>query len=344
MDPRILDAAHAADRLRLPPDADAWVRALADAAPDGAASGGAAGGSGLAGALDGEARAVLRLPPRANAEAVLRRLAVAEEDAAEILEGWPSERWPAELTWLLERVVARVRADLGGSQWLVPGPSLPRDRGPAWRHFYVYAYLALLEDVLAYHARRGIDETVSWATLADLGRNLTVDRRMRGEGWPIQLQWLSLHVRGGVYELGRLQFQRDPGTYEEPVLDLHIPESGPLSPEACDASLRRAAEFFPAHFPDEPYRIMTCGSWLLDPRLADHLPPESNIVRFQRRFRLLPGASDADEEMLRFVFRTLRTPLGDLPRRTRLERAVVTHLENGGHWQWRRGYLEFPRL
>ena len=49
---------------------------------------------------------------------------------------------------------------------------------------------------------------------------------------------------------------------------------------------------------------------------------------------------DADIEVLRFVFRTLTTPLDQLPRRTVLQRAIVDHLKAGRHWQWRRG--RFP--
>lgn len=329
MDAQSLDAAGAAELLRLPPAETAWVHGLDGAGP-----------------VSG-----LRLPPVAAAPELMRRLAVAPDDAAEILAGWPSERWPAELSWLLERVVAVVRADLGGTGWLEPGPSLPRGRGPEWKHFYVYAYLALLADVRAYHAAHGIPDAVSWATLADLGRNLAVDRRMNGEGWPIMLQWLTLHVRGGIYELGRLQFQRGrpgggplgDGAPGGLALALHIPEAGPITPEACDESLRQAREFFPRHFPGEPYRIVTCGSWLLDPQLADHLPPESNIIRFQRRFRLLPGGHDGNEDMLRFVFRTLTTPPAELPRRTILERAAADHMRAGRRWQVRTGWLPlFP--
>jgi hypothetical protein len=300
-----MDASSVTERLGLPPE---WSRRL-----------------------DGLAPVLPRLP----APGVLDRLAVAPDDAAEILAGWPSEEWPVELRWLLGRVVALVRADLGGAGWLVPGPWLPRDRGPAWKHFYVYVYLALLEDALAYHARHGVPETVSWTTLADVGRNLAIDRRMNGEGWPVMLEWLTLHVRGAIYELGRLQFHRAPGH----ELRLHIPRSGPLTPEACDASFRLARAFFPRHFPVEPYDAVACGSWLLDPVLAEYLPPESNIIRFQRRFELLPGGQDAGEDILRFVFGTLTTPLDRLPTRTALQRAVVAHLRAGGRWQNRTGVL-----
>jgi hypothetical protein len=255
------------------------------------------------------------------------------------MAGWPdpgSPLWTPELRWLLDRSIALVRADLGGHGWLPPGPELPRERGPAWRHLYVYAYLALVDVVRAYHRDHGIADAVSWVSLADLGRNLAVDRRMNREGWPVMQSWLTLHARGSVYELGRLHHQRGDG-----AINLHIPEAGPLTPEAVDASLDQGRAFFPRHFPDEPYPAFACGSWLLDPQLLDYLPADSNIVRFQRRFELeayqVPEGIDADVEVLRFVFRTLTTPLDQLPRRTVLQRAIVDHLQAGGHWYWRIG-------
>ncbi|WP_306214848.1 acyltransferase domain-containing protein, partial [Actinoplanes sp. RD1] len=238
------------------------------------------------------------LPAKSGAPALLERLAVRPDDAAEILAGWPdpdSPAWTPELRWLLDRSTALVRADLGGHGWLVPGPELPRERGPAWCHLYAYAYLALTGVVLDYHRDHGIPEAVSWATLADLGRNLAIDRRMRREGWPVMQSWLTLHVRGGLYELGRLQHHRGAG-----AVGLHIPEAGPLTPAAIDASLDEGRAFFPRHFPQERYDAFACGSWLLDPQLREYLPEESNIIRFQRRFELEPYAEpeglDADVE------------------------------------------------
>ncbi|MDP9793382.1 hypothetical protein J2S43_001894 [Catenuloplanes nepalensis] len=276
------------------------------------------------------------LPDRADGPAMLDRLAVRPDDAAEIMAGWPSDRWEPELRWLLDRSIALVRADLGGYDWLLPGPELPRDRGPAWRHLYVYAYLALTGVALDYHRAHGVPEAVSWATLADLGRNLAIDRRMNREGWPVMQAWLTLHVRGGLYELGRLQHHRGDGT-----IGLHIPDAGPLTPEAITASLDAGRAFFPRHFPDESYTAFSCGSWLLDPQLREYLPADSNIIRFQDRFTLdpyeAPEGLDADLEVRRFVFRSLTTPLDRLPRDTALQRAVIDHLRSGRHWQWRRG-------
>jgi len=184
------------------------------------------------------------LPARADAPAILDRLAVRPDDAAEIMAGWPdpgSPLWTPELRWLLDRSIALVRADLGGHGWLAPGPGLPRERGPAWRHLYVYAYLALVGVVTRYHRDHGIADAVSWVTLADLGRNLAIDRRMHREGWPVMQSWLTLHARGGVYELGRLQHQRG-----EDAIGLHVPESGPMTPGGCHGVARRGPRVLPA--------------------------------------------------------------------------------------------------
>ncbi|GAA1639822.1 acyltransferase domain-containing protein [Catellatospora bangladeshensis] len=279
------------------------------------------------------------LPAKSDVPEMLERLAVRPDDAAEIMAGWPdpdSPLWTPELRWLLDRSIALVRADLGGHGWLPPGPELDRDRGPAWRHLYVYAYLALVDVAMGYHREHGVAADVSWATLADLGRNLAIDRRMDREGWPVMQSWLTLHARGGLYQLGRLQHHRG-----DSAISLHIPDAGPLTPEAVTASLDEARAFFPRHFPDEHYTTFACGSWLLDPQLLEYLPEDSNIVRFQRRFELepyeAPEGLDPDVEVLRFVFRSLTTPLDRLPRDTVLRRAVVDHLEAGRHWQWRRG-------
>ena len=78
--------------------------------------------------------------------------------------------------------------------------------------------------------------------------------------------------------------------------------------------------------------------------MREYLPEDSNIIAFQRRFELEPYEEpeglDCDVEVLRFVFRTLTTPLDQLPRDTVLQRAIVDHLKAGRHWYWRRG--QFP--
>lgn len=212
------------------------------------------------------------------------------------------------------------------------------------------ACLACVPALRRWHRGRGIPANITWDTLADLPRNAGIYARMAGAPGFSEANWLSLHLRGLLYELGRLQFARTtdglgdaaavPFDGREPVLGVHIPESGPMTDAACDASFAAARDFFPRHFPRERYRYAVCGSWLLDPQLAEYLPAGSNMVRFQRRFTLMPGAFPADGVVLGYVFRRTELDLDALPQRTTLERAFVQHLRDGRHWEARSGWLE----
>jgi len=302
------------------------------------------------------------LPAAHEVSDLLTHLHVSPEDAAEIIEAWPEPDQAPEVWWLLQRCYQQLVTQMGDPypsprrHW----PLLPSHLGATGRLFYIYVFLAAFPAIRRWHQQHGIAEEVSWATLADLGENVAIYRRMFGvTGLDVPF-WLALHFRGVIYRLGRLQFERwrvssrwpitndaadnvMPGSRPfpgDPALSVHIPESGgPLQPAICDASFGYARDFFGRHFPEQPYRFARCASWLLDPQLADYLPPHSNIVRFQRRFQLVPGGSECDEDVIRFVFRRVAPSLDELPQRTTLERVVVEHLRAGRHWQLRSGWV-----
>lgn len=220
-----------------------------------------------------------------------------------------------------------------------------------------------MPEVRAYHARRDVPDDVSRATLADLGNKVGVHRRLHGEGGMGNQRWMTLPYGGILYRLGRLQFNLDRDPDAGHGLEVHVPEGGPLDPRACEESYARAAEFFPPRFgtflksaPGGELRL-NCASWLLDPQLGDYLPADSNIMRFQRRFTLDPreparvpepdehGLAVPDRGIVEFVFRrVVRTPadVAALPARTTLERAVVAHIADGGHWGAPRGSFMLP--
>ncbi|MEU3982770.1 acyltransferase domain-containing protein [Streptomyces sp. NPDC026672] len=224
-------------------------------------------------------------------------------------------------------------------------------------HFPVYVFLAALPHTRAYHETRGIPAEISRRTLADLGRNMAVHRRRLGRGGIHAVDWLTRHFRGELYHLGRLQFERAPlgertasalaaragldAVPGAPCLNIHIPDfHGPLTPGACDRSVAWAREFFPRHFPEERNTVAVCHSWLLDRQLARHLPADSNIVRFQERFHVAwEDTEPADDMPVRFVFGDPGAAVGELPRRTSVERAVGDHLRAGGHWYMGHGWF-----
>jgi len=289
-----------------------------------------------------------RLPDRTYLPAIFELLAIGEEDQQEIQSAWPTPDTDPETWNSLERAYETLVKDIGGFAPVeLPGPSV--ESTPLGRYFFVYVYLAALADVRRFQVQRRIPDEISWATLSDLGLNLKRDRLLLGDGGLRTSGWLTLHFRGSIYQLGRLQFNRmnvraahvaDTFREGDPALGIHIPESGPLTPESCDDSLARAQSFFARHFPETPAHLGICTSWLLDPQLADYLEPESNIMLFQRRFTLIGEGHDGDADILRFVFHRIAPNIDALPGRTTLERAIVAHLRQGKHWRNRTGWLE----
>lgn len=294
------------------------------------------------------------LPGPAEARRQLAELAVPDAAAAEAIETLPSPSGDREIWWLLERCQHWLVSDAGGFRPLGAWPSLPLSLGPVGRYFHLYVFLATLPQVRSWHAAKGVPDPISRLTLTDTGKQLEIHGRTHGIGGMHAQHWLTWHFRCSLYRLGRLQFNRSEIGYEaekleqagapfrpgDQALATHIPEVGPLTPEACDASFGQARPFFEQLFFGSTYRWATCNSWLLDDQLAEYLPAGSNIIRFQRRFHLLPGGSDGDQAVLEFVFRRPGADLSELPQRTTLERAVVAHLRSGRHWVSRSGWLE----
>lgn len=133
----------------------------------------------------------------------------------------------------------------------------------------------------------------------------------------------------------------------DPVLDVHIPASGPLDPRACASSYERALPFFRKAFHELKPKALICTSWLMDNQLgreelSEEIPPESNILRFLRGYYLLPLPGTDDAQTLGRVFngKTI-TDLDTAPQKTGLQRAVIRYMKEGGRWRMGLGVI-FP--
>ncbi|MCL8010668.1 acyltransferase domain-containing protein [Streptomyces sp. AS02] len=298
------------------------------------------------------------LPDTDELAEVLLDLQIPHEDINDLVRMARRVTDDPELRQFLERSVDELVRTVGEVGCPVDLPDLDWPSGPLQRCFPVYVFVAALPATRAYHRERGIPADVSRRTLADLGRNMAVHRRRYGRAGVQAPWWLVHHFRGALYQLGRLQFERarlgartGAGLAaagvgvgpDSPCLNLHIPDfHGPLTPAAVDRSLALAREFFAAHFPEARYRVVTCHSWLLDTQLRKYLPEDSNIVRFQERFRIARAEPEpSDTEPVQFVFGDPELPVEGLPRRTAVERAVGDHLRAGGHWYVGHGWLPF---
>lgn len=302
-------------------------------------------------------------------------------------------------------------------------PALPERLGEVGRLFYGVAFLAAIRRARRRHARLNISETISRDTLCDFELHIRTYHERCGCWGFAETFWLSGHLRGRIYRLGRLQFELDhlgqdfhllrrkaapreinllagdgmafrgdgqfadadrgidrhhswhagfrrdgrsihghpitpdgralPEPVDLPadeweylagkgdaVLGVHIPAIGPMTPDACSASFEQAMSFFAAHFPEHRFRALTCSSWLLDPQLAQHLPAESNIVRFQQVFHLHPWPGGDDQQTLERIFPGREhLPIDQLPQTTSLQRIVAQHIRAGERWRMTGGIV-----
>jgi hypothetical protein len=304
----------------------------------------------------------LRLPAADELVAALARLGAAPEDAIEVVGTMPSPERDAEAWWLLDRchslLVSGLANRAGDAR---PVPPLP----PRLALFPVHLIVVTFDAIRQCHLELGIPEDISWETFSHLGRAMAAYRKRHGSAGVEITGWDWMRFFGLLYQAGCLTVipyrlcthpeagplfwyddeaagQLGPGFRRgDPALSLHVPPAAALAREACDDSFNRMRNAFQNVYPDESPRVATCTSWMLDEQLAQYLPPDSNILGFQRRFNLVPGARDDDEAMLRFVFGPeCPTELEALPQRTTLERAVVSHLRLGGHWRMRTGWVD----
>jgi hypothetical protein len=362
-----VDAAEIAKRIGLGADYTAWLESLEALGPP---------PGGLAESLD--------------AGSVLEQVRMDPLDRPDILSAVETLTTLAEWRWLLEHAYHAVRTDVGDTEGMRRMPALPANLGSHARCFWIVVFLVAVPDIRGWHQAHGIAEHVSWDTLEDLARHTRLYRQRTGHTGLDTQWWISLHFRGGLFAIGRLQYvpfrlqtgpagplywyaeaeaaARGPGFSRGDVaIGLHIPQSGPLTPELCGRSFADARTFFNRRsdtmfsnlrsntalstarsntgFSNErsntPYAdaVVTCTSWLLDDQLCDYLAADSNIVLFQRRFELVPGALDSDASAFHFVFGRPPEDIDALTPRTTLEEAIVRHVRQGGHWRMRTGWL-----
>ena len=299
--------------------------------------------------------------PRADDAAIeFLDLGVPHDEFDKLIWLLPDPKRTPGVWWLLERAthsVVRTIGQISAPPWF---PVLPRELGELRRYFYFYVLLAVRPFTLRYHAELGIPEPISRRTLIDIGRKMSVHRKNYGKGGIDTPSWLTHHMRGQLYQLGRLQFERAypwggfagafaesgiPITAEDVVLSVHITDfSGPLSPSACDASFAQVLPFFERYFPDTPAGIAICESWMLDPQLDAYMAPNSNIMQFKARFHQAYTPKPNNRGIQQFVFGMLDAEIDELPQATSLERAVVTHIVNGRDWTGGAGWLDLRAM
>ena len=125
------------------------------------------------------------------------------------------------------------------------------------------SYLYMCEQLAKDYKDMGVSEEILIDTLKDIPRWLDTWSGLKNELYLGELTWLKRHLSMKLFKLGRLQFCMNECEHDVPafslkkgdnVIEIHIPEEGPLNIVECKASIERAKQFFAEYFPDFNYK------------------------------------------------------------------------------------------
>ncbi len=172
------------------------------------------------------------------------------------------------------------------------------------------SYLFMLDALEKKYEEKGIPKEIFEDTIKDLSRWTDTWTDVKNELYLGELSWLKHHYEMKLFKIGRLQFCMGECEHDipskglkvgDPVMEIHIPEAGPLDKEACEASIEQAKAFFSKYFPEFEYKYFTCHSWLLDQTLSEILSENSNILKFQELFEIVDR--DEADSLLGYIFK-----------------------------------------
>ena len=198
--------------------------------------------------------------------------------------------------------------------------------------------LYMCENLKEAYEQKGIPESILYDTLQDVVHWTITWSNLKKELYLGELMWLRLHLGMRLFKIGRLQFcmgnshHTVAGKIEksDPIMEVHIPATGPLNMEDCKQSIEMAKTFFAKYYPEYGYKYFTCHSWLLDPTLSEVLDPGSNILKFQQLYEITQiQPSDA---ILKYVFEwdTIRSNMHQYECKSRLAESARRYIDAGG--------------
>ena len=172
------------------------------------------------------------------------------------------------------------------------------------------SFLFMMEEWETKYKEKGIPKEIFDDTAKDVMRWTDTWTDVKNELYLGELSWLKHHYQMKLFKIGRLQFCMGACEHDipskglkvgDPVMEIHIPSAGPLTPEACNESIEMAKEFFAKYYPEFKYDYFTCHSWLLDETLSEILNENSNILKFQQLFDIVDR--DEADSLLGYIFK-----------------------------------------
>lgn len=192
--------------------------------------------------------------------------------------------------------------------------------------------------ILNYHEAKerfqqtGIGDEIFHDSMMELKYKMLITHHIYGVWGSAFADWYANFFRQKRFCIGRLEFELEKcfsdyrnGEHSirkgEPIINVHIPEAGPLEPESVREAFRKAAEFYgDCFFTDViPFE---CLSWILYPPIME-LYPEKNLKKFASCFDVVKTEENQEHDDRWRIFEVpVDMELKDYPERTTLQQSV----------------------
>lgn len=220
-------------------------------------------------------------------------------------------------------------------------PKFAEEVGLSQEELNFYLYVRISKLALEEYRERGIDEKIFYDSIStDFVPSCKAYCKKYGVYGIAKTarRWIGLVFAGKIFNLGSLRFQIAPSRYDaeidgvsikkgEPCISVHISREKGLDEERCEASYAEAREFFAKHFGMKP-PVFFCYSWLMQPWLVDVVGEDSNIAKFQKKYRNIDFVEDPGD-VLMWVFPEKCERIEDYPEDTKIQRATKERMLRG---------------
>lgn len=206
---------------------------------------------------------------------------------------------------------------------------------------YLLFYLCASKTTKEIYQKNSINEQVYIDSMKDLTVKLQECKKNYDVWGNATSCWFFRFLYAKCFALGRLQFECIPFPlphYQghgiclhqgDPVYNIHIPSSGPLTKEAILKSYQKAYQFFNI----KGKMPVFCNSWLLYSPYKNVYPNNSNLLNFATDFQHLkdiPSPVFGDAWRV-FGVKSEGLPPEQLPCETTLQQNFIEYLKNGGN-------------
>lgn len=113
-------------------------------------------------------------------------------------------------------------------------------------------------------------------------------------------------------------------------ISLHIPHGANITPEAMEKAVKSAREIVARSYPEHGGTVVFGSSWILDPKLAELLGPNSKITKLLEMFWKYPQKCNGTS-IFGYVFPKNYESIETLPEDTSLQRKIKQLYLDGGY-------------